>query len=328
MDNKFQQVIQQFPPWFSDIADAVPMQARKHITELHVFEDQTVFWRCGKFGRSYDSHHISRRELQEIFVYLCNGSVHCYQQEIEQGFLTLNGGHRVGLCGTVLWQNGTIAGLRDISSITVRIAHQIKGCAIELNKVMGNKSFLIAGAPGTGKTTLLRDYIRLICKGTGECNEIAAVLDERRELSGFDLGQTAHVIKGLPKSLAIRQALRTLAPQVIICDEIGSEEEAQLLSESLNCGCRFVGTIHAEQWDKLCLKAQFLPFLAQNSLDAVVFLEGQGKIREIREVNAYENHRMPQSILQCSHLGMEQKVTAPSESSAMERNERFAPILF
>ena len=286
MDNSFQQVITQLPKWFSAIAEAVPQEERQLITELRLFEGQPAFWCCGRQGRTYDTHKLTTQQLRELFSAVCRGSVHCYQQEITQGFVTLDGGHRVGLCGTTLWREGQAVGLRDISSMNIRFARAVKSCARDLFRKLGQCSFLLVGAPGSGKTTLLRDYVRILCGGNeGPCH-FAAVIDERSELSAFDLGHTAHVLKGLPKAQAIRQALRTLSPQFLVCDEIGSSEEAELLSESLNSGCHFIATIHGENWDSLRRKPQFQPFLRQNAVDALVFLEPQGRIREIREVNA------------------------------------------
>ncbi len=303
MDNSFHQVISQLPHWFSTIAESVPKEVQCRITELRLFTNQPVFWCCGQVRSIYDAHTLTAAEMQDLYSALCRGSAHCYQQDIAQGFLTLEGGHRAGLCGTALWRNGQSAGLRDITSMNIRFAKAVKGCARTLYQRLGDCSFLLAGAPGTGKTTLLRDYVRILCGGDGGTCQFAAVIDERSELSGFDLGYTVHILKGLPKVQAIQQALRTLAPQYLICDEIGSSDEAQLLSESLNSGCRFIGTIHAENWDDLRKKAQFQPFLKQNALDAVVFLEGQGKIREIKEVSPDASDRLYERFSLCGAAG-------------------------
>lgn len=327
MDNKFQEVIQQFPPWFSVIAEAVPQHMRKDVSELHLFAGKAAYWSYGKTGQCFGDTIISPKDLQEIFTYLCHGSVHCHQQEITQGFLTIAGGHRVGLCGTALWNHGQVTGLREVTSMCIRFAHEIKGCAQELHRLLKDNSFLLAGAPGTGKTTMLRDYVRILSGGDGGNCEVIAVLDERGELSGFDLGHTAHIIKGLHKAQAIRQALRVLTPQVIVCDEIGSAEEAQLLIECLNCGCRFIGTIHAENWETLHIKPQFQPFLEQSALDAVVFLQDRGEIREIREVNTNENHRLHEPIsLRCTDWSI-QAAETERKHDAVARNERFSSVL-
>ena len=286
MDNSFQQVIAQLPRWFAPIADAVPLEERENITELRLFEGQPAFWCYAQKCRNYDTHKLNSQQMRELFSAVCKGSVHCYQQELNQGFVTLDGGHRIGLCGTTLWRDGHEAGLSNITSMNIRFAKAVTGCARSLFQRLGCSSFLIVGAPGSGKTTLLRDYVRILCGGDGGTCHFSVVVDERSELSAYDLGHTVHVLKGLPKARAIQQALRTLSPQFLICDEISSKEEAELLSESLNSGCHFIATLHGKDWESLQEKAQFQIFLRQNALNAVVFLENQGKICEIREVNS------------------------------------------
>ena len=287
MDNSFAQVVGQLPEWFRSIADSVPAEQRGKINELRLFAGQPAVWRAGTDCFCYDSKAITPQKLEEIFYAICRGSVHSFQQEICQGFVTMEGGHRVGICGTAVFHNGQQSGLRDISSLNIRFARQAKGCARALYRRMNRLglaegSFLLAGPPGCGKTTLLRDYARILAGGDGGMCRIVALLDERGELSGgFDLGRTAHVLKAIPKEKAILQALRTLAPQVILCDELGTEQETNQLIAGLNGGCRFIGSIHGENWASLCRKPQFRPLLEQQALDGVVFLEGLGQIREI-----------------------------------------------
>ena len=290
MDNSFEQVLCQLPPWFQAEAKAVPVEKRETITELRLFCGQPAVWVSAGACFCYDMRPLRQKEIDEIFYAVCQDSVHTFQQEICQGYVTMQGGHRVGICGTAVYHNGIQSGLREISSLNIRFARQVKGCSRELHQQMrrlgleeGN--FLLVGAPGCGKTTLLRDYARILAGGDGDECRIVALLDEREELSGgFDLGRTAHVLKGIPKEKAILQALRTLAPQVIVCDEIGTAEEARLLTAGLHAGCHFIGTIHGESWQNLCDKPQFRPFWEQKALDALVFVEKLGQVRKIQRL--------------------------------------------
>ena len=282
MDNSFEQVIAQLPQWFREIADSVPFTEREKITELRIFLDRAPLWTQSGIFRIFHKAPISRKQLDELFYAVCRGSVHSFQQEICQGYVTMEGGHRAGICGTAIFQNGVQTGLRDISSMNIRFARERRGCGAKLFREMkklgleqGN--FLLAGAPGSGKTTILRDYARLLA----DSGCVVAVLDERGELSGFDLGYSTHVLKNLPKERAILQAVRTLAPQVILCDEIGREQEAELLCQGLNSGCHFIASIHGNDLKHLLLKQQLRPLLEQRTLDAVVLLEPLGKIRRI-----------------------------------------------
>lgn len=286
MDNVFWQVMRQFPPWFEAIAQRVPNEKQEQVTELRLFEGQIALWMIGRQGFRFDKHRYSQTELEEIFCTLCHGSVHRFQREIAEGFITLQGGHRVGLCGTAVFHPDRPMSFRQLTSMNIRFAKAWYGCGQELYQKMKQLdleygSFLLAGAPASGKTTVLRDYVRLL---TGEDKKscIVVLIDERGEFSGFDLGTSTHVLKGMSKEKAILQALRTLAPQLIVCDEIGSANEAELLCEGLNAGSHFIGTIHAQDWESLRKKPQLQAFLKQRSLSAIAFLKEKGQLREIQ----------------------------------------------
>ncbi len=287
-DKAFAEVMSQLPRWFNEWSDLVPNSMKTYITELRLFSGQSPLWMEGRNCRSFGTNVLSSQQMQDLFLYVCQGSVHSFQQEIKEGFVTLNGGHRVGLCGTAVFHNGQQSGLRDITSMNIRFARQHRDCAAPLYEKFKEHgyekgSFLIAGAPSSGKTTLLRDYCRILSdKGI-----ICAMLDERGELSGFDLGNCTHVLKGLPKTRAILQALRCLSPEIIFCDEIGTVEEAELLCSGLGGGAKFIGTIHGDDLHKLLHKPQLQPLLQQQSLDMLVLVEAVGKITEIMEVNSY-----------------------------------------
>lgn len=298
MDNSWESLLRQLPPWFQDMTAAVPKEERKDLTELRLFCGQHPLWVKRGEAIFYNKEIISKGQLQKIFHSLCHGSVHSFEQELKEGFVPLEGGHRVGICGTAVYRDGIRSGVRDISSINIRLARPCTGCARNLYQEMERRgmaegSFLLVGAPASGKTTLLRDYARILAGGDGDPCRLIALLDERSELSdGFDLGRSTHVLKGLPKTVGILQALRTLAPKVILCDEIGTAEEAKLLLQGLQSGCRFIGSIHGENWQQLQQKAQFRPFLEQKALDAVVFLkqaQQPGQIREIHEIRGSKN---------------------------------------
>ncbi len=287
-DKAFTEVMEQLPRWFNEWSDLVPNSIKAYITELRLFTGQSPLWMEGRNCCSFGTATLNSSQMQELFLYVCQGSVHSFQQEIKEGFVTLGGGHRVGLCGTAVFHNGQQSGLRDITSMNIRFARQNRDCAVPLYEKLKEYdsekgSFLIAGAPGSGKTTLLRDYCRILSdKGI-----VCAMLDERGELSGFDLGKCTHVLKGLPKTKAILQALRCLSPEIIFCDEIGTAEEAELLCSGLGGGAKFIGTIHGDNLHKLLHKPQLQPLLQQQSLDMIVLVEPVGKITDTMEVNSY-----------------------------------------
>lgn len=161
-----------------------------------------------------------------------------------QGYLTAPGGHRIGLCGETVIRDGTVTGIRNPTSLCIRVARDFPGIAAAAAACKGN--FLIVGAPGTGKTTLLRDLIRQISeKDTGSIS----VVDERGELfpplSDLDLGGRTDVLTGCGKPDGIEMLLRTMGPKCIAVDEVTSEDDCRALENALWCGVRIIATAHA-----------------------------------------------------------------------------------
>lgn len=231
------------------------------------------------------SNTLSRDDIEECFREVCRYSVHSYENEIREGFITLDGGHRVGLCGTAVLRGGRQESLRDISALNIRIAHEIKGCADELFNALfsdGLCSTLIGGAPLSGKTTVLRDLTRLIGQ-----NHTTALIDTRGEISAchqgvpmLDIGLNTDVLYGCPEADGILLALRTLSPEVIICDELsGREAAAEMCFQSGVC---LIATAHAGSMTELLQKPQ-LAALVSNAKRAV-FLNGIGKPPLIKEL--------------------------------------------
>ncbi len=284
-DKTFLEIMLQLPSSFRRWSSLVPIELQPRLTELRLFRGQQPLWMEARKGYHFGQEVITPTQMQELYLAVCQGSVHSFQQEIREGFVTLKGGHRVGLCGTAVFHHGEQSGLRDITSLNIRFARQHRGCAEELyrrlkEQSLERSSFLLVGPPASGKTSLLRDLCRIL----SEQGSICALLDERGELTDFDLGPSTHVLKGLPKEKALLQALRCLSPEVILCDEIGTLEEAELLCRGLNSGCRFIATIHGEKLQSLLRKPQLRPLIKQGALDALILVEPLGQIKTIMEV--------------------------------------------
>ena len=160
-------------------------------------------------------------------------------ESVREGFLTAPGGHRLGLCGLALYRGGQRTGLREITSVCIRVARDFPGIA---EKVPQNGSVLILGAPGWGKTTLLRDLIRQRSK-----NVPVAVVDQRGELfpEGFDTGMRTDILRGCRKREGLEQVLRTMGPGCIALDEITAEEDCEALIRAAGCGVTLLATAHA-----------------------------------------------------------------------------------
>lgn len=230
------------------------------------------------------SEKISAEKIAECFAEICRYSVYSFESEIAQGFITLDGGHRVGICGTAVIKNGKIASIKDISGLNIRIARQRLGCADELYERVfsrGLHSLMLGGKPLSGKTTMLRDLARIL----GERHRVV-LIDTRGELSAsvrgtpsFDIGLNTDALCGIEKSDGIMLALRTLSPEIIICDEIGSDGEA--IEQAMFCGVRIVASAHAdsiEQLKKRPATRGILPFFERAAI-----LGERGRIIEFQE---------------------------------------------
>ena len=203
---------------------------------------------------------VTEKEIMQIVERICENSIYAYKNQISEGFITVNGGHRIGITGTAVIEQGKIINIKYISSLNFRIAREIKGASNKLLKEIINQeenniyNTLIVSPPGKGKTTILRDAIRQISNGIKEINfkgKTCGVVDERGELAACfrgipqnDIGIRTDVIENVSKSQGIRMLIRSMSPQVIACDEIGSKEDAQAIKYAFTSGVKGIFTMH------------------------------------------------------------------------------------
>lgn len=203
-------------------------------------------------------------ELENLLKHLCRYSVYAFADEIRQGFLTVQGGHRIGLAGQVILDgDGRIKNMKYIRYLNIRIAHQVRGAAdpviphiFEEGKVLNT---LLISPPGGGKTTMLRDMIRQVSEGTAYGEGVnVSVVDERSEIAGSylgvsqnDVGIRTDVLDGCPKVEGMMLLIRSMAPQVLAVDELGSIEDVRALQMAGGCGCRLLATVHGGSLEEI-----------------------------------------------------------------------------
>lgn len=195
-------------------------------------------------------------------------------QTISRGFITVLGGHRIGICGTVASQNGKQLSIRDVSSLCIRIARQFPGIGEKATSISGN--ILILGRPGSGKSTLLRDVIR--CKS--QMGNVVCVVDERQELFPcvggkpcFECGQNTDILSGCPKAEGIDVAIRVMNPHIIAVDEITAKADCEALINAGWCGISLIATAHASGKNDFLERPIYRPLVESKLFDTLLVLQ-------------------------------------------------------
>lgn len=239
------------------------------------------------------SHSIERKELMEIIDYITNYSPYAYENELRQGFITIEEGHRVGMAGQVLVEKGSVKNFKQISSLNIRVSHEVLHCAdtiipyIAQNKQVCHT--LIVSPPRCGKTTILRDVIRQISNGTEEIRGCTVgVVDERSELASCyqgvpqnDMGMRTDVLDGCPKAEGMLMLIRSMSPQVIAIDEIGGPEEVEIMKYAMHCGVKILATVHGESMEEIRHKPLFTQLIQEHCFKRYVVLQNGNHVGEV-----------------------------------------------
>lgn len=257
--------------------------------------------KSGRYTLIYNGECIGvdKISLGDTFNRMCGFSPHAYQNELINGFLTLKGGHRVGISASANMENERVTGVKDIGFLNLRIARELVGAADGLiDGVYNNglKNVIIAGAPSSGKTTVLRDLARQLSSDRLGRYYKTTVIDERSELAAVydgcahnDIGLNSDIITGFPKSIAIINAIRSMSPDIIVCDEIGDVRDVEAVKAGLNSGVFFALSVHAHAYDDLIRRTQIKLLLETGYFDYIALLCSNGRPCNIKQIyNARE----------------------------------------
>ncbi len=301
----FNSAIEQLPSYIKNILYNVPQDIKHSACEIKLRSNRQLvikcinqIWYVSKNSIitneiTNNSFIVSHEMLNECFKALCSFSHHTYEEYIKMGFIPLNGGHRVGISGTAVCNEDAIENIKNITTLNIRIARTRKmPCDEKIKQILYEKTngIILAGEPASGKTTVLRNIIDIYSMQ----NKNVCVVDERFEIlpvgtSGFCEKLPVHcdVLSGYPKHIGMLHALKGLAPDVLICDEIASKQDVKAVKIVANAGVKIIVSMHGDSLKALKRRPQARKLIKTGSFDKIIFLSGKknpGIVKEVIEL--------------------------------------------
>jgi stage III sporulation protein AA len=302
MDNIFKL----FPDEIQQLLRTQPSHILQSIEEIRIRIGQPLEILCAGRPIYPREKKVQHEEAHVLLNRISQYSLYALEEELKRGYITIAGGHRVGLAGKVNTENGNVKAIKDISSFNVRIAREKVGIAEPLIPHLYQEKWfntLIIGPPQTGKTTLLRDIARLVSSGVKNRNIPSfkvGIVDERSEIAGcikgvpqHTLGRRVDVLDACPKAEGMMMLIRSMSPQVLIVDEIGRKEDGEAILEAMHAGVQMVFTAHGNSLEDAMKRPAMLPLTGLSLFQRFVILnrdKGPGTIKKIydgefREIN-------------------------------------------
>lgn len=245
----------------------------------------------------------NQEEILNILQAICENSIYTYQKQIAEGFVTISGGHRVGISGSCVIENGQVININYINSLNFRISRQIFGASkkalkhildFENNSV---NNTLIVSPPGVGKTTILRDVVRQVSSGIKDYKFKGlnvGLVDERGEIASLykgipqnDVGLKTDVIENVSKNIGMKMLIRSMSPQVIVADEIGNYDDVEIINYAICSGCKGIFTAHGSNFDDIYLNPVLKNLVNIHIFETIIFLDvkKKGNLKDVYLLN-------------------------------------------
>lgn len=275
------------------------------IEEIRLRVNKPIILYKNKKEKILDTYHIpTSDDIMLTLELMSDYSLYALEEELKNGYITLQGGHRIGLTGKAVLDKGHIKTIKNINGMNIRISHQIIGCADNIIDYIYNNQkkishTLIVSPPRCGKTTLLRDIIRQLSNGTtNRYGMTIGVVDERSEIAGCykgipqnDIGIRTDVLDSCPKAEGIMMLLRSMSPDIIAVDEIGRNEDIYAIEEILNAGIKIICTVHGSTLEDIQQKPVLSKLIEKNIFEKIIVLnrdKGAGTIQGVYDANQYK----------------------------------------
>ena len=297
-EQAYRQAAGVLPPRLRQEALSLTPQDQCRAEELRLRVGQPMSAAFPEGERPLGGAPVRASELEQLVEIASRASVHAVLDQIRRGYLTVEGGHRIGLCGTAVLREGEIHSLRKLSSAAIRVARQVRNSSGPvLNGLCPGgrlSSTLILAPPGAGKTTLLRDLVRRVSDGDGCQPRRVSLMDERGEVAALysgcpqlDVGSRTDVMEGCPKAKGLMLLLRAMNPQVLAVDEITAPEDAAALRTAAGCGVTLLATAHGDGREDLERRPLYRALMEAGIFQKLLLIrrEGAGRSYQIEELD-------------------------------------------
>lgn len=281
-----------------DMEQVYEIRLRVNAPLILIYQGNEYFLtKSGGFAREEaETFLVKAEDLKETMEYISRYSLYAFEEEIRQGFITIQGGHRVGIAGKAVLDGNKIKSVKYISYINIRLSHEIKGCAAPiLPYIIKNSRLchtLIISPPRCGKTTLLRDLIRQVSNGSRYLYGVpVGVVDERSEIGGCyqgvpqnDLGIRTDVLDCCPKAEGMMMLIRSMSPEVVAVDELGDYEDIHAIESVIHCGCKLLATVHGSSIEDMKRKPLMQRLMQEKVFERYIVLQNSSRAGRVKAI--------------------------------------------